>query len=88
MFPNTEDSDIGYKRKYIFQTYELLAYLSVKASQLGLKTCEVAVKRKYPKKGKTPTKISPLKGNYELLKILFKNAFGHYDVDTGDKNEV
>jgi len=54
----------------IFVTYELLAYLSVRASQLGLKTCEVPVTRAYPSKGKTPTKISPIKGNLNLLKIL------------------
>ena len=94
-FTDTTNNFRAYSKKYlthpnvqpfrnIFQTYELLAYLSVKASQIGLKTCEIPVKRKYPKKGKTPTKISPLKGNYELLKILFKNALGHYDVDMGD----
>ena len=64
----------------IFMTYELLAFLSVKASQLGMKTCEIPVRREYPKKGKTPTKISPLKGNMELIKILLKNMRGEYDV--------
>ena len=62
----------------IFQTYELLAYLSVRASQLNYKVCEIPVTRAYPKKGKTPTKISFFKGNLELLKILFKNMFGYY----------
>ena len=98
-FTDTTNNYRAYSKKYlmhpnvqplrsIFKTYELLAYLSVKASQLGLKTCEVPVTRKYPNKGKTPTKISPLKGNYELLKILFKNALGHYDVDKRDKHEL
>ena len=63
----------------IFQTYELLAYLSVRATQIGLKACEIPVTRAYPKTGKTPTKISFFKGNSELLKILFKNARGQYD---------
>lgn len=63
----------------IFVSYELLAYLSVRASQLGFKTCEVPVTRAYPKKGKTPTKISFFKGNFDLLKILFKNLFGAYN---------
>ena len=63
----------------IFMTYELLAYLSVRATQLGYKACEIAVTREYPAKGKTPTKISPLKGNAELLKILFRNARGKYN---------
>lgn len=62
----------------IFMTYELLAYLSVRAAQLGYRTCEIPVTRAYPKKGKTPTKISFMKGNSELMKILIKNAFGAY----------
>lgn len=63
----------------IFMTYELLAYLSVRASQLGYRVCEIPVTRAYPAKGKTPTKISFLKGNSELMKILFKNLFGAYN---------
>lgn len=63
----------------IFMTYELLAYLSVRATQLGYKACEIPVTREYPKKGKIPTKISFFKGNCELIKILIKNAFGMYN---------
>jgi dolichol-phosphate mannosyltransferase len=63
----------------IFMTYELLAYLSVRASQLGMKACEIPVDRVYPKAGKTPTKISFFKGNSDLLKILFKNLLGVYN---------
>lgn len=63
----------------IFMTYELLAYLSVRATQLGYKACEIPVTRAYPKIGKTPTKISFFKGNSELMKILLKNAFGAYN---------
>lgn len=88
-FTDTTNAFRGYSKKYIthedvalfrdiFGGYELLAYLSVRASQLGLKACEVPVTRAYPKKGKTPTKISPVKGNASLLGILFKNAFGQY----------
>ncbi|MCQ2520008.1 MAG: glycosyltransferase family 2 protein [Lachnospiraceae bacterium] len=62
----------------IFVTYELLAYLSVRATQIGMKACEIPVKRAYPAKGKTPTKISFFKGNFNLIKILFKNLFGAY----------
>lgn len=62
----------------IFMTYELLAYLSVRATQIGMKACEIPVTRAYPKTGKTPTKISFFKGNSELLKILIKNACGAY----------
>lgn len=63
----------------VFCGYELLAYLSVRATQLGLRACEVPVTRAYPAKGKTPTKISPIRGNAELLRILFANARGAYD---------
>lgn len=62
----------------VFMTYELLAYLSVRATQLGYRACEIPVTRAYPKTGKTPTKISFFKGNSELMKILIKNAFGAY----------
>lgn len=65
----------------IFMTYELLAYLSVRATQIGMKACEIPVIRAYPKTGKTPTKISFFKGNSELIKILFKNARGAYNPD-------
>ena len=88
-FTDTTNAFRAYSRKYlehpqvqplrdIFMTYELLAYLSVRASQLRLKTCEIPVTRAYPPKGKTPTKISPIKGNSELLRILFKNYNGDY----------
>lgn len=62
----------------VFQNYELLAYLSVRATQLGYRACEVPVSRIYPKKGKTPTKISFFKGNFGLLATLVKNLFGFY----------
>ena len=62
----------------IFMTYELLAYLSVRATQIGRRACEIPVTRAYPKSGKVPTKISFFKGNSELLKILFRNAVGAY----------
>lgn len=63
----------------IFMTYELLAFLSVRATQIGMKACEIPVTRAYPKKGKTPTKISFFKGNSDLMKILLKNVRGAYN---------
>lgn len=62
----------------VFMTYELLAYLSVRATQTGYRACEIPVTRAYPKTGKTPTKISFFKGNSQLMKILLKNLFGAY----------
>lgn len=91
-FTDTTNAYRGYSAKYlkdervqplrdIFMTYELLAYLSVRATQIGMKACEIPVTRAYPKTGKTPTKISFFKGNSELMKILLKNARGAYNPD-------
>ncbi|MCR5605009.1 MAG: glycosyltransferase family 2 protein [Lachnospiraceae bacterium] len=88
-FTDTTNAYRAYSRRYltdervqplrdVFMTYELLAYLSVRATQLNMKACEIPVTRAYPAEGKTPTKISFFKGNWELLKILFKNAAGAY----------
>lgn len=88
-FTDTTNAYRAYSAKYlqdervqplrdVFMTYELLAYLSVRATQLGYKACEIPVTREYPKTGKTPTKISFFKGNAELMKILVKNFFGAY----------
>ena len=88
-FTDTTNAYRGYSIRYltdkrvdplrdIFMTYELLAYLSVRATQLGYKACEIPVAREYPAKGKTPTKISFFKGNAKLFSILIKNAFGAY----------
>ena len=89
-FTDTTNAFRCYSKKYlthekvkpfrdIFVTYELLAYLSVKASQLGLKVGEVPVERAYPKNEKTPTKISFFSGNSNLIKILFNNLIGKYN---------
>ena len=89
-FTDTTNAYRAYSRRYltdervqplrdIFMTYELLAYLSVRATQIGMKACEIPVTREYPKKGKVPTKISFIKGNWELMRILFRNAVGEYN---------
>ncbi len=62
----------------VFMTYELLAYLSTRASQIGYKVCEIPVTRSYLRHGKIPTKISTIRGNWRLMKILFLNAAGRY----------
>ena len=62
----------------VFDTYELLAYLSVRADQLKMKTCEIPVTRAYPKNEQTPTKIKGLKANYNLFRILILNLLGKY----------
>ena len=88
-FTDTTNAYRAYSRRYltdarvqplrdIFISYELLAFLSTRATQIGLNACEVPVIRAYPRTGKTPTKISFFKGNSELLKVLFRNLFGYY----------
>jgi dolichol-phosphate mannosyltransferase len=90
-YTDTTNGYRGYSKRYlehsevepfrdIFDTYELLAYLSVKAPNLGLKTCEVPVTRTYPSDGKIPTKISSFRGNFLLIEILWYLAKGKYNV--------
>ena len=89
-YTDTTNAYRAYSREYlthpavqplrpIFMGYELLAYLSIRASRLGLKTCEVPVTRAYPASGRTPTKISGMKGNSELMRVLLEAARGKYD---------
>ena len=61
----------------IFTTYELLAYLSIRAPKVGMRTIEIPVTRRYPL-GKVPTKIDAW-GKIHLIRILLLAAFGHYD---------
>lgn len=63
----------------VFETYELLAYMSVRAPQLGFKVKEIPVTRRYPMSGKTPTKIKGLKGNAKLIGILLNAVRGNYN---------
>ena len=94
-FTDTTNAYRAYSRRYlthpgvqplrdIFQTYELLAYLSVRATQLGLRACEVPVTRAYPEGEPTPTKIRGMKGNGELMTILLKNLAGAYRPKAGE----
>lgn len=79
----------GYSKKYllhpkvqpfrdIFVNYELNMYLTVRANQLGLKTKEIPVERRYTK-GKVHTKISFFKGNSNFLLSQIKAALGFYN---------
>lgn len=88
-FTDTTNAYRAYSAKYlsdervkplrdIFNGYELLAYLSTRATQLDYKAAEIPVTRTYPPKGKIPTKISFFKGNSDLMKVLLKNFFGAY----------
>jgi glycosyltransferase involved in cell wall biosynthesis len=62
----------------VFQTYELLAYLTVRASQLGFRTQEIATTRSYPSQGPIPTKLNA-RGNALLIQVLFSTLMGRYN---------
>jgi dolichol-phosphate mannosyltransferase len=64
-----------------FQTYELHYHLAIESSRSPrFRTIETPVTRAYPKGVKTPTKISPIKGNLHVLGVLFRAAAGRYRV--------
>lgn len=63
----------------VFQTYELHYHLAVESARARrFKLIETPVTRAYPKKGKTPTKISPVKGNAHVMGILIKASRRKY----------
>ena len=63
----------------VFNNYELHYYLAIRAARLGLNVTEVPVTRTYPKGGRTPTKISPFRGNLLILKTLFSAVLQRYN---------
>ena len=88
-YTDTTNGFRGYSRRYlldarvapfrdVFQTYELLFYLTVRAGQLGYRTCEIPVTRIYPPTGKTPTKIAGLSGRLTMLGEVMRVALGRF----------
>jgi len=63
----------------IFQKYELLAYLSYRAPKLGYRCVELPTLRRYPKDEKVSTKISPFRGEFEVLQTLITACRGGFD---------
>jgi len=62
----------------IFVRYELLAYLTVRASQLGYRVKELPTSRAYPKGEKVPTKIAGLPALVDLVAVALRAAAGRY----------
>lgn len=62
----------------VFYAYELLAYMNYRAPKLGFTCVEHPTSRVYPE-GEIPTKIAGLRGNFELIKVLFKTCMGKYN---------
>jgi len=63
----------------ILSDYELLAYISYRAPKLGYHCIELPTTRRYPSSGAVPTKISAVRGNLSLLKVLFRACAGMYN---------
>ncbi|QGH61289.1 glycosyltransferase family 2 protein [Serratia proteamaculans] len=64
----------------VFESYELLAYLSYRVAKLKFRCVELPTIRRYPE-GEVPTKISVIKGNLSVLAVLFKACLGFYNPD-------
>ncbi|MCP3384043.1 glycosyltransferase family 2 protein [Bradyrhizobium sp. CCGUVB4N] len=88
-YTDTTNGFRGYSRRYlldsrvapfrdVFQRYELLFYLTARAGQLGMKVCEVPVRRSYPLGEAPPTKIAGFKGKLAMLGELFDVVRGVY----------
>ncbi len=80
----------SYSRRYLldeqvkpfrscFQDYELLAYLAVRATQLGYTAVEIPTTRTYPTDGAIPTKINTLRGCADLLNTLLAACLGKFN---------
>jgi len=61
----------------VFDAYELLAYLPVRAARLGFRVTELPVTRAYPE-GEVPTKINSVTGHLDLLAVVLRAAAGRY----------
>jgi dolichol-phosphate mannosyltransferase len=64
----------------VFVAYELHYYLAIRAARLGFKVKEVPVTRAYPDHGAVPTKIKGWRGNWFVMKTLFRACAGAFDV--------
>jgi len=63
----------------VFDTYNLHYYLAVRAPRLGHRVKELPVRRDYPAKGPTPSKIGGLGGKLHILKQLLLTVVGAYN---------
>lgn len=63
----------------VFAAYELHYYLAIRAARLGFRVVETPVSRRYPRTGKIPTKISPIRGNVAILRTLAAAALGRFN---------
>lgn len=91
-YSDTTNGFRGYSSRYlldprvapfrdVFMRYELLFYLTTRANQLGYRSCEIGVVRRYPAGEPTPTKISGSGAKLDVLKQTFNAALGRYKPD-------
>ena len=91
-FTDTTNGFRAYSRRYlldprvlpfrdIFQHYELLFYLTVRAGQIGMRVCHLAVRRSYPYNTVNPTKITGFRGKFDVLKQTINVALGKFSPD-------
>jgi glycosyltransferase involved in cell wall biosynthesis len=89
-YTDTTNGFRGYSRRLLedprvlpfrdtFSAYELHYYLAIRAARLGMRVTEVPVIRAYPAKGPVPTKISPIRGNLQILRTLVKACLGRFN---------
>jgi dolichol-phosphate mannosyltransferase len=65
--------------RQVFDRYELLFYLTVRAGQLKYRISEVPVSRAYPPGQATPTKINGWRARLEVLKQTVAAASGRFN---------
>ncbi len=63
----------------VFESYELLPYLSCRAPRLGYRCIEVPTARRYPARGGIPTKAGGLRGYFSILMSLINACRRRYD---------
>jgi len=63
----------------VFNSYEILFYVTARANRLGLRSVEIPVIRSYPPQGKTPTKIVGFRKKLDVLLMAIKAATGYYN---------
>ena len=73
-----EDPQVGVLRE-VFDSYELLAYLPIRAARLGYNVTEVPVTRAYPEGEAAPTKIHGASAHARMLRILIDASAGRFN---------
>ncbi len=88
-YTDTTNGFRGYSRRYltdprvnpfrhVFDRYQLLFYLTVRAGQLGYRIAEIPVTRSYPANQPPPSKIGGFRGKAEHLMEVLAVAAGRF----------